>query len=202
MKQNADRVQTQGLLNSIKGEVGRRLVHSSGAVIPLAYLAGVEWQYIQIATIVLVLGAAVLETIRLQIGLQWWIYEHLTREYEQDSIAGYALYAVGMATVALLFSPEIAVPAMLILAIADPIAGALAGEDPIPIKRPVALIGMFLLSFLFAVLFLPTVVAVVVGVAATIADGVFMEIRGFVIDDNLSLPIFAAVGGWIASIII
>ncbi len=42
----------------------------------------------------------VLEAVRLTTGLDWVVYDRLTREYEQDNPAGYALYIVGIAIVA------------------------------------------------------------------------------------------------------
>ncbi len=37
----------------------------------------------------------VLEAVRLSTGLDWVVYDRLTREYEQDNVAGYALYTSG-----------------------------------------------------------------------------------------------------------
>jgi len=104
-------------------EIGRRLVHSSGVLAPAAYLLGIlTWTQLG-AVLALGVGiAAVLEAIRLSYGLEWWIYENLTREYEQEKVAGYALYMVGFAFLALLLPPEIAIPGMLMLAIGDPSA--------------------------------------------------------------------------------
>ena len=45
------------------------------------------------------LVAGVLEALRLSGRLEWQVYDVLTREYEQDNPAGYALYAVSMAAV-------------------------------------------------------------------------------------------------------
>lgn len=190
---------------SLEGELGRRLVHASGAVAPLGYLlverlegVPVEWRWLQ-ALLVLGVGvAAVLEFVRLRIGLDWWIFEHLTREYEQETVAGYALYVVSFAIVALVFEPAIALAAMLMLSIADPIGGMLGGEDPIPVKRPRALAGTFLTCLVIGALLLPSIVAAVAAAAAaTVADGVFWEVRGYVIDDNLGLPLAAAAAAWV-----
>lgn len=185
------------LLAKLEGELGRRLVHASGAGLPGLYLIGLPWWVVQGAVLLLVTAVAILEFLRLRVGLNWWVYEHLTREYEQDSVAGYALYAVSMAVVALAFAPMIAVPAMLMLAIADPVGGFLAGDDPIPVKRPMALFGTFIVSVGLAVPFMPLIAAAGAAGAVTIADGMFLQVRGYVIDDNLSIPIVAAVVSWI-----
>ena len=174
-------------------ELGRRMVHAAGAAIPLGHVAGVPWWAVEVVLVALFVSVVVLEAIRLGTGLDWWVYRRLTRPYEQTSVAGYALYAVGMATVGLLFDPTVAVPAMLLLAIGDPVGGLLAGETQRRVKRPIALGGTALVCFLLAVPFLPPRVAAATAVTAALADGVFLQVRGYVIDDNLTIPISAAV---------
>jgi len=182
-------------------ELPRRLVHASGAVSPLSYLAGLPYTWLRALLVVGVLVAAILELLRLEVGLDWRIYDRLTREYEQHKVAGYALYLVSMAAVAVAVRPVIAVPAMLMLAVADPVGGALGGADPTPVKRPLALAGTFLVCLAVAWPFLGVrspAAAVTAAAAATVADGVFLEVRGHVIDDNLGIPLAAAVVAWVA----
>jgi len=174
------------------GEVGRRLVHASGAVIPLSHVLGLPWPWLQAALIGGVAVAAVLEFHRLRSEPGWWIYRTLTREYESDAVAGYALYVLGMAVVALAFPSRIALPAMFMLAVADPIGGVLGGAEPVTLKRPRALVGAFAVSLAVALPFLAPVPAVAGAAAASLADGVFLEVRGHVVDDNLTIPIAAA----------
>lgn len=178
-----------------KDELRRRLVHATGAGLPLLYLLGVSWSVVQWLLIGLLGSVTVLEFLRLGVGLDWWVYRRLTRPYEDSSVAGYALYALGMATVGLLFAPEVAVPAMLMLAIGDPIGGLLAGEDPTPVKRPLAIGTVGGVCFVLAVPFVPTGVAGMMALTAAIADGVFLRIGDSVVDDNLAIPIGAALVG-------
>jgi dolichol kinase len=189
-------------------ELQRRLVHASGGVVPLGYLVGVvPWG---IAVGVFVVGAVVatmLETLRLGVGLDWAIYDRLTREYEQDNPAGYALYMYSMALVALVFSPPVAVAGMLMLAVGDPISGLLGSADVGEIKGGATLAAMFgvclalaLGSFLLEGLALgvSAVAAGAVGAAgATLADGVKPVVAGYVVDDNLSIPPVACAGMWL-----
>lgn len=192
------------LLARLEGEVGRRLVHASGALVPLGYLAldhlagvPVEWRWLQALLVFGVGVVAVLEFLRLRRGLDWWVYRHLTREYEAEKVAGYALYVVSAAIVALLFEPAIALAAILTLAIGDPVGGVLAGEDPIPVKRPRAMAGTFLVALAIGAWLLPLAAAVAAAIAATVADAVFWEVRGYVIDDNLAIPLAAATAAWL-----
>jgi dolichol kinase len=183
-------------------EVLRRLVHVSGTGMPAIYLANlVTWDELQLFLIVGSLVAATLEVIRLTLGLDWWIYDKLTREYEEDNPAGYALYMFSLTVVVILIRPELAIPAMLMLTLGDPISGLLGSDELRSIKRPRVLVTMFTVCLLVALPFMLQLgrpdVAVLAAAGATVADGVKPRIGGFVIDDNLSIPLVAGAVGWV-----
>jgi len=146
--------------------------------------------------------AVVLEILPLFNGLDWALYDRPTREYEQDNLAGYALYVIGGSIAGLLFRPEIAVPAMLMLTIADPVSGLLGSDELRTVKPPHILATMFLVSLGLAWSFLPTVAAVAAALAATLADGVKPVVATYVIDDNLSIPIVASGAAWVAMAVV
>jgi dolichol kinase len=175
-------------------EIARRLVHASGTGLPALYLLDLAtWQ--QVATL-FVLGAGVallLEVIRLYVGLEWVVYDRLTREYEQDNLAGYALYFISSAVVAWLVDPGIAVPAILMLTVGDPISGLLGSGELKPAKQTFVLLVMFGVCTGLAAPFVPPIAAVLGGLAATVADGIKPVVAGYVIDDNLTIPPAAAV---------
>ncbi|WP_408959965.1 dolichol kinase [Natrinema sp. 74] len=179
-------------------ELKRRLVHASGSGLVVLWLladylaVGLTWTHFRAFMIVLASGALILEFFRLWIGLDWRLYEVLTREYEQDNPAAYALYLISMAAVVVAFDPDIALPAMLMLSLGDPISGTVSDNSLQRIKPPKVLGTMFLVSTLVAIPFLPLPVAVIAAVGATIADGVTLEVRTYIIDDNLTIPIYAA----------
>lgn len=183
-------------LQVLEGEVGRRLVHASGAILPALYLIGLlSWQHVMG---LFVLGTAVvlvLEWLRLSGVLELWVHRHLTREYEQDTIAGYVLYMLSATVVVVLFTPSVAVPAIFMLTLADPVSGVVSSGGLRRVKRPPALATMFLVSTLLAAPFhFSTPLAVLFGGAgAMIADGVKLQIRGTIVDDNLTIPIVAAI---------
>jgi len=190
-------------------EVARRLVHVTGAAVPLGYLLGgdlVSWRVVQLFLSVALVVVVGLEFLRLSVGLDWAIYERLTREYEQDNPAGYALYIVGMAAVAWAVAVglpvEAAVPAMLMLAIGDPISGLLGSTEASSVKQAWVLLVMFGVCTLLAAPFVPTAAAVLGGVAATFADGVKPTIAGYVVDDNLSIPVLGAVAMWVGLVVV
>ncbi|MFC7081914.1 dolichol kinase [Halorussus caseinilyticus] len=180
-------------------EVKRRMVHVSGTGYPALYLLGlVNYDQLRLLLVASSVAAIVLETIRLFVGLDWRIFEELTREYEQDNLAGYALYMFGMTAAALAFEPRIAIPAMLMLTIADPISG-LAGSGELGVKATHTLLLTFGVCLLITSLSgLPLVAAVLGALAATLADGMKPIVAGYVIDDNLTIPVGSAVAMYLA----
>lgn len=186
-------------------EIRRRAVHASGAVVPAAYLLDanygvglVTWRAVQAFAVAGLVVTALLEAARLYGGLEHTIYEQLTREYEQENIAGYALYVLSTTIVVLVFEPQIAVPAMLMLMLGDPIAGLLSSGGLRRIARPRVLVGMFLVSFALAYPFVSALAAAAGAIGSTVADGVKPIIRGHVIDDNLTIPLLASGLMWAA----
>jgi dolichol kinase len=189
-------------------ELQRRLVHASGSLLPLSYLAGLlPWGAVVGLFVVGAVVATVLESLRLGVGLDWAIYDRLTRDYEQDNPAGYALYVYSMALVALVFAPPVAVSGMLMLAIGDPISGLLGSRGVGEVKRLTTLGAMFGVCLALALVAFvaegvgPRSVVVAAGVAgavgATVADGVKPVVAGYVIDDNLSIPPVACGAMWV-----
>jgi dolichol kinase len=187
-------------------ELGRRLVHASGAVIPGAYLLDehvlgtglVTWRVVQAVAVAGLVATAALEAARLSGALEHPIYDRLTREYEQDKVAGYALYVLSGTVVVLLFDPRIAVPALFMLMLGDPVSGILSTGELRTIKRPRVLVGMFLVSLALAYPFVGPVAAVAGALGAMLADGVKPTVGDYVVDDNLTIPIAAAIPMWVA----
>ena len=186
-------------------ELGRRLVHASGATIPGAYLLDrhvletglVTWRVVQAVAVAGLLATAVLEFLRLSGTLEHPIYDRLTREYEQDKVAGYALYVLSGTAVVLVFEPQIAVPALFMLTLGDPVSGLLSTGELRTVKRPRVLAGMFLVSLALAYPFVGAVAAVAGALGAMLADGVKPTVGDYVVDDNLTIPIAASIPMWV-----
>ncbi|WP_306054886.1 diacylglycerol/polyprenol kinase family protein [Natronococcus wangiae] len=187
-------------------ELKRRLVHSSGSGLVALYLLanyfdlGLTWRGFQILMVILALGVIGVEFLRLRVGLEWAIYDKLTREYEQNRFAGYGYYMVSMTIAVLLFPEEIALPAMLMLALGDPISGAVSDNSLKRIKGPKVLGTMFVVSALLAAPFLyeAPLAVLAAAVGATIADGVTLRLGDFIVDDNLTIPIYASALAYLA----
>jgi len=191
-------------------ELGRRLVHASGATIPGAYLLDrhvletglVPWRVVQAVAVLGLLLAAVLEAARLSGTIEHPIYDRLTREYEQEKVAGYALYVLSSTVVVLAFEPRIAVPALFMLTLGDPVSGILSTGELRTVKRPRVLVGMFVVSLALAAPFVGPLAAVAGSRGAMLADGVKPTIGDYVIDDNLTIPIAAAVPMWLVLLVV
>jgi dolichol kinase len=184
---------------SLHSEVKRRLVHVAGTGYPALFLLGLAtYDQLRALLVVSAVAALVLEVIRLFVGLEWHIFDELTREYEQDNVAGYALYMFGMTAAALAFEPRVAIPAMLMLTIADPISG-LVGSGELGVKAVHTLLVTFGVCLLITSLSgLPLLTAVLGALAATLADGAKPVIAGYVVDDNLTIPVGSAVVMYLA----
>jgi dolichol kinase len=190
-------------------EVRRRAVHVSGVLVPVPHVLApdlVPWRYVVWFCLAGAALAAVLEVLRLGGRVQWRIFEELTREYEADNPAGYALYAVGYAAVAVALGPAaspravpLAVPAMLMLAIGDPISGLLGSTGAEGVKDTYVLAAMFAVCLAVALPLVSPVAAVAGALVATVADGVKPVVWGYVVDDNVTIPVGAGAAMWLAT---
>jgi dolichol kinase len=183
-------------------EIARKLVHASGAGIPALYLLNeafwgseyLAWDpYIRLLLGGGIVVAIVLEFVRLGLGWDWIVFEKLTREYEQDTVAGYAMYVFSGSVTGIVFEPTIAIPAILMLTLADPISGQLSKDELQLVKGALPMSVMFAVCAVIAFVFVDSLLAAILGgLAAMVADGVKPIIGDFVVDDNLTIPVFAA----------
>ncbi len=189
-------------------EFERRLVHAGGTLYPVPYLLDwISWAETGALLVAGLVVVVVLELLRLVVGLDHAAYRGLTREYESDDVAGYALYQASMTGIVLLAntsvaSPTTVIPAMWMLSVGDPISGALADNGPREAKRPAVVGTMFVICVALAIPFsvpafgtrLGPAVAVVGAAGAAVADGLPAIVGGVAVDDNLTIPA-AALGG-------
>ena len=174
-------------------EIERRLVHTTGTLAPASYLLDVlSWSQLGLALLGCSVLVALLEAARLTGALDLAIYDRLTREYEQENVAGYALYVVSVTVVVLLFEPRVAVPAVLALSLGDPVSGLLSSSEAGDMKQGYVLLATFAVATGVASVFVPVVAAIACGLATALADGVKPVVRGYVLDDNLTIPPAAA----------
>ena len=187
-------------------ELRRRAVHLTGTAFPGAYVVEVvTYAQFRLALAAALAVVTALEFVRLVVGYQHRIYDELTREYEADNVAGYALFFVGATLAATLFPAWIGVPAVLMLSVGDPISGVLGSAEATAAKEAGVLTVMFLVCLALALPFtipvlgrLPGVAVAAAGAAgATFADGVKPVVAGYVVDDNFSIPPTAGGAMWL-----
>lgn len=185
------------------GELARRGVHAAGSVVPLSHVLApdlVTWPRLQYLVLGGMVLTGVLEVLRLAGDLDWAIFRRLTREYERENPAGYALYVLSGGAVLLFAPPHVAVPAVLMLTLGDPISGLTSSGSLRTVKGTAPLLAMFgtclVVGLLASLVWFPDelpIAAAVAGAAvATVADGVKPVIAGYVIDDNLTIAPAAA----------
>ena len=175
-------------------EIGRRLTHVSGTLVPLVYLFDlISWFQLRLLVGVGALLAVALEAVRLGVGLDWWVYDRLTRAYESDSPAGYALAVVSAAVVVWLAPVPVALAAVLMLTVGDPISGVLGSAGVGERKAPWVMAVTLGVCLAVGLAFLPPRAALPAALVATYADSYTPTIGGVVIDDNASIPLGAAV---------
>jgi len=180
-------------------DLGRRLVHAAGTGFPALYIFPfVEWWLVENIMLGATAAAAFTELCRLRFGFDLFLFEYL-REYEEDSPGAYLLFMISATAVALAFGPRIAIPAILMLTLADPLAGAASVDELRQVKRPRALVTMFLACALLTVPFVheEPLAVVLGGVGGMLADGLKPVIRGVIIDDDLTIAPAGAIGIWV-----
>jgi dolichol kinase len=183
----------------VEDDLGRRLIHVAGTAFPALYiLPFVAWWHVAVFMLGATSIASVLELLRLRSGLNLFLYEFL-RDYEEDSPAAYIMFMWSATGAALVFDPQVAIPAILMLTLADPIAGAASVDELRQIKRPRALVTMFLACAVLTVPFVHERPLAVVcgGLGGMLADGIKPTVRGVVVDDDLTIAPAGAVGIWV-----
>ena len=194
-------------------EMRRKAIHLSGLSVPIGLIflgSTVTAEAIALALAVSLL----LEKQRLNGKIR--LPE--VRDHEQTRVAGYIYYIAGSLLCVLLFSPMIAVTAMLFLSLGDTVSG-LAGSilkncdvrgmqapagrrriKPLPVLTTMfsacLFIGYLASSFfglagLVGLAGLSFPVYLAGAAAATFADGVAIIIRNRSLDDNFSIPVFS-----------
>ena len=185
-------------------EVRRKAIHLTGLSVPLGII--LLGRTVTAGAIALALAASLLlEAARLK-GM---IRLPEVRDHEETKVASYIYYMTGSLFCVLLFSPMVAVTAMLFLTLGDTVSG-LAGSilkncdvrgaaapagrgriKPLPIVAAMFTACLFIgyLASGFSGLSFPIYLAG--AAAATFADGVAIIIGKRSLDDNFSIPIFS-----------
>jgi len=209
-------------LDSLVTEVKRKGIHLFGLSVPAAVILLGKSATTGLVAIALV-AALFLERRRLSGNIRL----PSVRDHEADRVAGYIYYIFGALLAVLLFPPQIAIAAMLMLSLGDAASGIIgsvvrgsavrteimAGQSWRPKPLPVVA-GTFAVCLLVGYgaqliegRFFPGPEVLSFSVflagaaAATFADAVPLSIRKRVIDDNFSIPVLSGSAMFVASLL-
>jgi dolichol kinase len=195
-------------------ELGRKAFHMAGCVVPAAYYFFISRDLMLAALGACVLGAGFLEYMRLT-GRDLYPTSYM-RPSEKGRLAGYFYAALALFLAVLLFGKTIAIAAMLFLVFGDALTGLAgvilamySGKKSVDVRdgkggglayavrhhKPFSLmLLMFAICVVIGLAFRPELsyLALAAGaVGAVIADAFPWRVGGFVVDDNLSIPLLA-----------
>ncbi len=190
----------------ISKELLRKSIHLAGMLILVAYyFLGRFTVLFWLSLIVIVILQ--LEWMRLRGYISYPAV--LLRPSEEHRVAGYVYSTTAAFIVIALFPKTIAITAITMAVLGDfssGIAGAVWGKKAdvrqmrLPIKPVPILLVMLLVSFTTGYLAahapglapLPVYSVALGAIGATLADGVPWQIRGHMLDDNLTIPLVSA----------
>ncbi|MCH8004421.1 MAG: hypothetical protein IH934_07380 [Nanoarchaeota archaeon] len=139
-----------------------------------------------------------------KIPVVYWFLKNFEREenLKKFPAKGFIFYLIGAFLVLLFFPLDIAMPAILVLAFADSIGhlfGIKFGKIPHPFVSTKFLEGWiagFIAGFIGAFIFVPWPQALAASFFAMLVEGIEIKIGADEIDDNLIIPLVAAIAIW------
>jgi dolichol kinase len=175
-------------------EVRRKALHLCGGIIPVLYLLFPK-DWIILGFLIGFCIIVLLEWLRFRGSITL----PALREREYRNIPGYVFFVIGAFLSILIFEKSIAITAILMLALGDTasaLTGVLTDAEPrwheSRRKRLEVMLVMFVTCFVIGWLVLFSIpIAAFGALGATVADGVPLRLRGYHLDDNLTIPLFA-----------
>ncbi len=169
----------------------RKLLHFSGNVIPLMYLATGR-RFILAVTAFLFILDAVLEVARIRGRFKYGFLQKQLKEAEAERLTGSFYFLLSSLITILFFEKAVAVSSMLILAVSDPLS-SLVGQrcawKPL-FGKSIQGTGVFFLSSIAILLcFSFKSYTIIAAASAATATELFSSL---VVDDNLAIPLVTA----------
>jgi len=137
---------------------------------------------------------------KFQIPIIYWFLKLLDRKKDLEKFPGKGMifYVLGAFIVVLIFPKDIAIASIIILALGDSISRIVGPYGYL--KHPFTNTKFFegivagaFVGFLGALFFVPWLIALIGSSISMLIEGINLKIKGFKIDDNLLIPIVAAV---------
>lgn len=203
----AREAELHGLIDRTSGpQPWRRVFHlTSGVAVAILLQRGYVpegWATVALAGVLALMVA--LDFIRLRfphINRRFFVvFSRLASPREARGIASSTWYVTGLLLTVLLFPLEIAVPAILVLAVADPLASYLGrrwGRRALGSGSVEGSLIFLIASFLILSFFAELPVAAGVALFTTVVEPIPWRL-----DDNLTVPVAAGVGLLIAGILV
>ena len=183
------------LLNN-QQEFFRKIIHIGCSVIPLSYLYYFSREQILVISGFISIGFVLSEILRrISVSAQqifFFIFKSMLREDEKKKkITGATVLFVSLTLILILFDKRIAIPAALILTIADSFAaifGKKYGRKKFLNKSVTGSLTFFLLGNIILIILLPQLGMLNIVIAAVLT---FLEASAIPVSDNLTLPVSA-----------
>lgn len=183
---------------SLKEEIIRKGIHLASGILMAVLYTLFQKNLLIFVHLFCLITIWFLEALRLK-GM---ILVPFLRDGEKRKIGAHAFFMLSTFISILVFDIQIAIASILMLAIGDTASGIAqllnkAHSENVEIYRtvlkpPGVILVMFTASFLVGYFFLDSLAMAIFGaIGATIADGVYLRIYGVIIDDNLTIPLYA-----------
>lgn len=193
-------------MEDVRGEIFRKAVHLSTGILMVLLYSCFRKDVLIFIHLFFLFGVWFLEFRRLQGAIK----VPFLRDTERKQVGSHAFFMLGTCISVLVFDMGIAIAAILMLTIGDPASSAAhqlskrrsaSTEDrDVLFKRPGVILTMFIVSFSVGYLFLGSLaVAAFGGLGAALADGIRLKVSNVVLDDNLTIPLYAGLFMTLAS---
>jgi len=192
------------MTSRINVEINRKLLHMFLGVVLVALLmfgiVGKEHLFVLLA---IMLGVSVLSR-KYDIPLISWLLRNFEREEYVKKFPGrgFIFYLIGSLLVLAFFPMDIAMPAILVLAFGDSIGhlfGIRYGKRKHPYVKTKFVEGWIaglIAGFIAAFVFVPWHEALAASFFAMLVEGIEVKIGAEEVDDNLIIPLVAAIAIW------
>lgn len=186
------------ITGSLKGEIIRKGIHLGTGILMVVLYSFSEKNVLVFIHLFFLLAIWFLELLRFKGAIQ----VPFLRDRERKVVGAHAFFMLSTFIVILVFDMRIAIASILMLTIGDPASGAaqlfrrnnlgsLDGHEAV-LKPPGVILIMFITSFLVGYLCLGSLVIAIFGaIGAALADGLQLKVREVIIDDNLTIPLYA-----------
>ncbi len=192
------------MASRINVEVNRKLLHMFLGVVLVALLMfGIIGKEHLLGLLIIMLAISILST-KYDIPVISWLLRNFEREdyVKKFPGRGFIFYIIGSLLVLAFFPMDIAMPSILVLAFADSVGhlfGIRYGKRKHPYVKTKFVEGWIaglIAGFIAAFVFVPWHEALAASFFAMLVEGIEVKIGAEEVDDNLIIPLVAAIAIW------